>query len=99
MSFLFLPLTITIFTFGVLGLILNRTNLIIILMSIELIILAVNLNFIFFGLVLDDSLGSVLAIIILALAAAESSLGLAFIISYYRNKGNISILFLNLIKN
>jgi len=94
-----LLLTITIFTFGVLGLILNKNSLIIIIMSIELMILAINLNFIFFSLYLDDLVGQIFSIFILALAAAESSLGLSFIIAYYRNKGNISVLFLNLLKN
>lgn len=99
MVYLFLILTVTIFTFGVLGLILNKTSLIIMIMSVELMVLAINLNFIFFSLFLDDLLGQTFSIFILALAAAESSIGLAFIIAYYRNKGNISVLFLNLLKN
>jgi NADH-quinone oxidoreductase subunit K len=89
----------TIFLFGVLGLVLNKTNLVLMIMSIELIILAINLNFIFFSLFLDDFSGQIFSILILALAAAESSIGLSFLITYYRNKGNISVLFLNLLKN
>jgi len=92
-------LSITIFIFGVLGLALNKTNLVIMIMSIELMLLAINLNFIFFSLFLDDLAGQVFSIFILALAAAESSIGLSFLITYYRNKGNISVLFLNLLKN
>ena len=99
MTFLLLVLTITIFTFGVLGLVLNKANLIIMIMSIELMVLAINLNFIFFSLLLDDLIGQTFSIFILALAAAESSIGLAFVVAYYRNKGNISVIFLNLLKN
>jgi len=94
-----MALTIIIFNFGVLGLIFNKTNLVIMIMSIELMILAINLNFLFFSLFLDDLVGQIFSLIILALAAAESSLGLAFILAYFRNKGNISVLFLNLLKN
>lgn len=96
---LLLILTFSIFIFGVLGLLFNKTNLIIMIMSIELMILAVNLNFIFFSLLLDDLAGQIFSIFILALAAGESSVGLAFIIAYYRNKGNISVFYLNLLKN
>ena len=83
----------------ILGLVLNKANLIIMIMSIELMVLAINLNFIFFSLLLDDLIGQTFSIFILALAAAESSIGLAFVVAYYRNKGNISVIFLNLLKN
>ena len=75
-----------IFLLGVLGLVLNKRNLLIILMSIELMLLGVNLNFIFFSIYLDDLMGQVFALYILTVAAAESAIGLAIFTVYYKDK-------------
>jgi NADH-quinone oxidoreductase subunit K len=84
-----------VFVFGVIGLILNRHNLLVILMSIELMLLGVNLNFIIFSTYLDDFLGQVFSLYILTVAAAESAIGLAIFSIYYRNKQD-SLLILNI---
>jgi NADH-quinone oxidoreductase subunit K len=78
-----------IFLLGVLGLVLNKRNLLIILMSIELMLLGINLNFIFFSLYLDDLMGQVFALYILTVAAAESAIGLAIFTVYYKDKQTI----------
>lgn len=78
-----------IFLLGVLGLVLNKRNLLIILMSIELMLLGVNLNFIFFSIYLDDLMGQVFALYILTVAAAESAIGLAIFTVYYKDKQTI----------
>jgi len=78
-----------IFLLGVLGLVLNKRNLLIILMSIELMLLGINLNFIFFSIYLDDLLGQVFALYILTVAAAESAIGLAIFTVYYKDKQTI----------
>jgi NADH-quinone oxidoreductase subunit K len=75
-----------IFMLGLLGLVLNKRNLLIILMSIELMLLGLNLNFIFFSVYLDDILGQVFALYVLTVAAAESAIGLAIFTVYYRDK-------------
>jgi NADH-quinone oxidoreductase subunit K len=80
-----------IFLFGVVGLILNKRNLLIILMAIELMLLGLNLNFIFFSVYLDDILGQIFALYILTVAAAESAIGLAIFTVYYRDKQTISL--------
>lgn len=78
-----------IFLFGVLGLILNKRNLLIILMSIELMLAGLNLNFIFFSVALDDIMGQVFALYVLTVAAAESAIGLAIFTIYFKNKQTI----------
>jgi NADH-quinone oxidoreductase subunit K len=78
-----------IFLFGVLGLILHKRNLLILLMSIELMLVGLNLNFIFFSVFLDDILGQVFALYILTVAAAESAIGLAIFTVYYQDKNTI----------
>ena len=88
-------LTSSLFSLGLIGIIFNKLNLIIILMSIELILLSVNLNFIFFGICNDDISGQIFSLYVLAVAAAESAIGLAIIIVFYRVKGSIQIDFLN----
>lgn len=88
-----------IFFCGLVGLLLNRKNIVIILISIELLILGINLNFVVFSLFIDDLTGQTYSILLLALAASESSIGLSILISYFRTKGNIAILFINLLKN
>lgn len=86
-----------LFFLGLFGIILNRQSLIIILMSIELMLLSINLNFIIFSLYLDDIMGELFALLILTVAAAESAIGLAIIITFYRNMGTISMNKINLL--
>lgn len=80
-----------LFTIGILGLVFNKKNILIVIISIEIILLAVNLNFIAFSIYLDDALGQLFVLFILTVAAAESSIGLAILISYYKIKGNITV--------
>ena len=80
-----------IFTLGVLGIFLNKKNLIIILMSIELILLSVNINFIAFSAYINDISGQIFAMLTLTVAAAEAAIGLAIIVIYYRNSGTIRV--------
>ena len=82
---------ILIFFIGSVGLILNRRNLLVILMSIELILLCLNLNFIVFSVMLDDLYGQLFSFFILTVAAAESAVGLAIIILYFRVRGNLLV--------
>ena len=88
-----------LFNIGLLGIIINRKNLIIILVSIELMLLSINLNFIFFSFYLDDVLGEIFALLVLTVAAAESAIGLAIIITFFRTRGTISINKINLLSN
>ena len=88
----------TLFFIGVFGLVLNRKNILITIMSIELMLLAVNLNFIIFSIYLDDIIGQVFAIFILTVAAAESAIGLSILVIYSRIKGTLAIDFINLMK-
>ena len=87
----YLILAAIIFTIGVVGIFLNRKNIIIILMSIELILLAVNINLVSFSIFTQDLTGQIFAMFILTVAAAEAAIGLAIIVVYYRNKGSIRI--------
>jgi NADH-quinone oxidoreductase subunit K len=87
----FLTVAAILFTLGVFGIFLNRRNIIIILMSIELILLAVNLNFIAFSAQLGDLTGQVFALLILTVAAAEAAIGLAILVIFYRNRGSIAV--------
>ena len=80
-----------LFTLGVAGIILNRKNIIIILMSVELILLAVNVNLVAFSAFLGDLTGQVFALLVLTVAAAESAIGLAILVVFYRNKGSIAV--------
>lgn len=84
-------ITSTLFTLGTLGLVLNRKNILIIIISIELMLLAVNLNFLVFSVYLDDILGQLFVLFILTVAATESSIGLAILVSYYRIKNTILV--------
>ena len=84
-------LAATIFTIGVVGIFLNRKNIIVILMSIELILLAVNINLVSFSIYLNDLTGQIFTIFILTVAAAEAAIGLAIIVIYYRNSGTIRV--------
>jgi NADH:ubiquinone oxidoreductase subunit K len=91
-------ISIMLFIIGLLGIFLLKRNLIIILMSIELVLLAVNFNFLIFSVYLDDVMGQIFTLLILTVAAAESSIGLAILVMYYRRKGIISINLMNYIK-
>ena len=86
----YLTLSAIIFTIGILGIFLNRKNVIVILMSIELILLAVNINLVSFSVYTQDLLGQIFAMFILAVAAAEAAIGLAIVVVYFRNKGSIN---------
>jgi NADH-quinone oxidoreductase subunit K len=80
-----------LFTLGILGIFLNRKNLIIIMMSIELILLSVNINLVAFSTHLGDLVGQVFALVVLTVAAAEAAIGLAILVAYYRNRGSIAV--------
>jgi NADH-quinone oxidoreductase subunit K len=87
-----------LFTLGIFGIFLNRKNVIVILMSIELILLAVNINLVAFSAFLGDIVGQVYALIVLTVAAAEAAIGLAILVAYYRNRGSIAVADVNLMK-
>ena len=87
-----------LFVLGIWGIFLNRKNILIMLMSIELLLLAVNLNFIFFSVFLDDLIGQIFAILVLTVAASESSIGLAILVVYYRIRGTIAVEYIRLMK-
>ena len=87
----YLSLGAIIFSLGVIGIFLNRKNIIVILMSIELILLAVNINLVSFSIYLGDIVGQIFTMLILTVAAAEAAVGLAIIVSYYRNKGSVRV--------
>ena len=87
----YLTLSAIIFTIGIIGIFLNRKNVIIILMSIELILLAVNINLVSFSIYLQNLVGQVFTMFILTVAAAEAAVGLAIIVIYYKNRGSINV--------
>ena len=87
----YLTVAAVLFTLGVFGIFLNRKNVIIILMSIELILLAVNINFVAFSVFLNDIVGQVFAMFILTVAAAEAATGLAILVVYFRKRGSIAV--------
>tara|TARA_Y100001970_G_scaffold67185_1_gene85665 strand:- start:21702 stop:22013 length:312 start_codon:yes stop_codon:yes gene_type:complete len=87
----YLALGAVIFSLGTLGIFLNRKNVIVILMSVELILLAVNINLVSFSIFLQDITGQIFTMLILTVAAAEAAIGLAIIVTYYRNKGSIRV--------
>ena len=87
----YLVLAAIIFTIGVVGIFLNRKNVIVILMSIELILLAVNINLVSFSIFINDLSGQIFTLFILTVAAAEAAIGLAIIVVYYRNAGTIRV--------
>ena len=87
----YLTLGAIIFTIGVIGIFLNRKNVIVILMSIELILLAVNINLVSFSIFLQDLSGQIFTLFILTVAAAEAAIGFAIIVVYYRNAGTIRV--------
>ena len=87
----YLTLAAVIFTVGIVGIFLNRKNVIVILMSIELILLAVNINLISFSIFSGDIMGQIFTMLILSVAAAEAAIGLAIIVIFYRKKGSIRV--------
>lgn len=93
-----LLISISLFLIGVIGIFLIKKNIIIVLMSIELMLLSINMNFIIFSIYLDDIIGQIFALFVLTVAAAESAIGLAILVVYYRIKGLVSINFINSIK-
>ena len=94
----YLTVAAVLFTLGIFGIFLNRKNVIIILMSIELMLLAVNINFVAFSFFLRDLVGQVFAMFVLTVAAAEAAIGLAIIVVYFRNRGTIAVEDINLMK-
>lgn len=87
----YLIVSAILFTMGVLGIFLNRKNIIVILMAIELILLAVNINFVAFSSFLGDLVGQVFAMFVLTVAAGEAAIGLAILVIYFRGRGTISV--------
>ncbi len=94
----YLTLAAILFVIGIFGIFMNRKNVITLLMSIEIILLAVNLNFIAFSAYLNEISGQIFALFILTVAAAEAAIGLAILVVYFRNRGNISVEQINLMK-
>ena len=92
----YLVVAAILFTLGIFGIFLNRKNVIVILMSIELILLAANLNLIAFSAHLNDLVGQVFALFVLTVAAAEAAIGLAILVVYFRNRGSIAVEDINL---
>jgi NADH-quinone oxidoreductase subunit K len=94
----YLTVAAVLFTLGIFGIFLNRKNVIIILMSIELMLLAVNINFVAFSVRLTDLVGQVFAMFVLTVAAAEAAIGLAILVVYFRNRGTIEVEDVNMMK-
>ena len=94
----YLTVAAILFTLGIFGIFLNRKNVIIILMSIELILLAVNVNLVAFSAFVHDVGGQVFAMFVLTVAAAEAAIGLAILVVYFRNRGDIAVEGVNMMK-
>ncbi|MHA1523359.1 MAG: NADH-quinone oxidoreductase subunit NuoK [Alphaproteobacteria bacterium] len=94
----YLTVAAVLFTLGVFGIFLNRKNVIVVLMSVELMLLAVTLNFVAFSAFLGDLVGQVFALMVLTVAAAEAAIGLAILLAFYRNRGSIAVENVNLMK-
>lgn len=94
----YLTLGALLFTVGIFGVFLNRKNVIIILMSIELMLLSVNMNLVGFSAFLQDLTGQIFALFVLTVAAAEAAIGLAILICYFRNRGTIAVEAINLMR-
>ncbi|MBL8908241.1 MAG: NADH-quinone oxidoreductase subunit NuoK [Rhizobiales bacterium] len=94
----YLTVAAVLFTIGIFGIFLNRKNVIVILMSIELMLLAVNINFVAFSVQLADLVGQVFALLVLTVAAGEAAIGLAILVVYFRNRGSIAVEDINLMK-
>jgi len=94
----YLTVAAILFTLGIFGIFLNRKNVIVILMSIELMLLAVNINLVAFSVQLGDLVGQVFAMFVLTVAAGEAAIGLAILVIYFRNRGTIAVEDINLMK-
>jgi NADH-quinone oxidoreductase subunit K len=94
----YLSVAAILFTLGIFGIFLNRKNVIVILMSIELILLAVNINLVAFSTHLNDIVGQVFALLVLTVAAAEASIGLAILVVFFRNRGSIAVEDINMMR-
>jgi len=94
----YLAVAAILFTIGILGIFLNRKNVIVILMSVELILLAVNINLVAFSSFLNDIVGQVFTLLVLTVAAAEAAIGLAVLVVFFRNRGSIAVEDINLMK-
>ncbi len=94
----YLTVAAILFTLGILGIFLNRKNVIIILMSVELMLLAVNINLTAFSVELGDLVGQIFAMLVLTVAAAEAAIGLAILVVYFRNRGSIAVEDINMMK-
>lgn len=95
---LYVILGFTLFILGLLGIVVNRKNIIVLLMSVELMLLSINFILIVGSLLLDNLMGEVFALYILVVAAAESAIGLSILVAYYRIKGSIAVKFINLLR-
>ena len=94
----YLTVAAILFTLGLMGIFLNRKNVIVILMSVELMLLAVNINLVSFSTFLQDLVGQIFAIFVLTVAAAEAAIGLAILVVYYRNRASIAVDDINAMK-
>ena len=94
----YLTVAAILFTIGIFGIFLNRKNVIIIMMSIELMLLAVNINLVAFSTMMHDITGQVFALLILTVAAGEAAIGLAILVTYFRNRGTIAVEDINMMK-
>ena len=94
----YLTVAAILFTFGILGIFLNRKNVIVILMCVELMLLAVNINLVAFSVELGDLVGQVFAVFVLTVAAAEAAVGLAILVVFFRNRGSIAVEDINMMK-
>ena len=94
----YLTVSAILSTIGIFGIFINRKNVIVILMSVELILLVVNINLVAFSAFLGDLVGQVFALLVLTVAAAEAAIGLAILVVYYRNRGSIAVEDINLMK-
>ncbi len=94
----YLTVAAILFTLGTLGIFLNRKNVIVILMSVELILLAVNINLVSFSIFLGNIAGQIFALLVLTVAAAEAAIGLAILVVFYRNRGSIAVEDINAMK-
>ena len=94
----YLVVSAILFVMGVLGIFINRKNIIIILMAIELILLAVNINFVAFSAYLGDLVGQIFSMFVLTVAAGEAAIGLAILVIFFRNRGSIAVDDVNMMK-
>ncbi|WP_082735631.1 NADH-quinone oxidoreductase subunit NuoK [Polycladidibacter stylochi] len=94
----YLSVAAILFTIGIFGIFLNRKNVIVILMSIELLLLSVNINFVAFSVFLNDLVGQIFTLLVLTVAAAEAAIGLAILVVYFRNRGSIAVEDINMMK-